>query len=300
MTKKPRKPMSRYTRLGIVLTIFCIIILIAPNLIRYVMNMQAARNEIRQEKKYIATAAAEVHTPEQQLPVMEHWDLSTQGKMKLVFSNKVLEDKDADLYSWIKSAAKIWNDALGEEVIEVTDQVFNQSTNTDLNIWPADVDFQIMVGVKSYSNDEILASTTIGGNMMWVSTHALDVWRSDKIEPEDYKSGAVIGPLGIKKIKQIHAQEAIHTLTHEFGHAFGLKHQGTASDLMSPMVGINDANKPSKIEIDSVQAVRYIAMNPNVLNYMTFVNAFDTEYRQYSGGVNVPANYVVINDEITN
>ncbi|MCM0583412.1 matrixin family metalloprotease [Weissella diestrammenae] len=291
--------MQRYTRLSIVLFVLCLVILVLPNTIRYVMNLSVARTEIQQEKKYIAHAAKRVQTPKEQLPCVPHWDLSTRGKMKLVFSDQIVAGRDRDIVKWVTQATKIWNDALGAPVIEVTNQTVSQAKNRDVGTWPVDADFQIMVGVKSYSNHEILATTTIGGNMLWISNHALTVWRSNEIQPEDYKSGGVVGPVSAKKIQSIHQAEAVHTIAHEMGHAFGLKHQGAANDLMSPMVGIHDQRKPSKIEIDSVLAIQQIAMHPEMLNAMSFETAFKTEYQRFSGNQAIPANYIVINDEIT-
>lgn len=297
--------MSRNKRLAIVLTIIILLVLIAPQVIRYYMNVADANAAAKQEKAYIAKVgkqqAAMGATDADKLPVTSHWDLNTDGEMKVVVSSKAMSETDGQALVWVNKAAEVWNKALGVDFIKVTSTKANQHENVDRNVWPDDADYQLLIGYKDITDDlgktdtTVLATTTEAGNTMWISKQAAKVWLAKTIQREDYLSGAVYGTVTSRDIEDLHNQEAEHTIIHEFGHTLALKHQGQANDLMSPMVGINDFSKPNKTEIMQVKTIRYLAMNPNLMSEGSYNTVFRKYYQQLNGQ-DLPQNLVVLND----
>ncbi|MDR3190338.1 MAG: matrixin family metalloprotease [Lactobacillaceae bacterium] len=293
---KPRR-LSWNKTLSIILAIVIVLVLIAPQAIRYTTNMYKAHAELQDEKAYIQKEAKQTLTAAEAIPVLPQFDLNTNGEMKVVISSEAMRQTNNKALEWVANSAKVWNKALGHEVIKVSKNTVDQSDNQDVNVWPADAKYQLMVGYrKSLGGDGILAITTMGGNSMWLGEEACSVWLSKIIQSEDYKSGRIIGPVALGKIEDLHDAEAEHTITHELGHAFGLKHQGTALDLMSPMVGINDDGQPTKTEVDQVKTIRYLAMHPAVFGEGTFADVFTQLYAKVNDGATIPKKLTVIND----
>ena len=300
-----KKRMSRNKRLALVMTIIILVVLVAPQFIRYYMNVTEAKQAAQQEKEYLAKIARqqrlEGDNSADKLPVTTHWDLNAAGNMKVVVSSRVMKETDGQALKWVKTAAKVWNQALGVKFISVRSSDANQDENVDRNVWPQDSDYQLLVGYKKMTDTagkedtSVLATTTEGGNTMWISAHAAKVWLAETIQREDYLSGAVYGPVTSADITALHDKEAEHTVIHEFGHALALKHQGSALDLMSPMVGIKDSSKPNETEVMQVKTIRYLAMHPEALNEGTYNDVFRKYYKQINGQ-DIPDDLVVLND----
>ena len=300
-----KKRMSRNKRLAIVLTIIILLVLIAPQIIRYYINVADANAAAKQEKAYIAKVGKQQETlgadDADKLPVTSHWDLNAKGEMNVVVSSKAMSETDGRALVWVNKAADVWNKALGVDFIHVNSSKADQEANVDRNVWPHDADYQLLVGYKDITDDSgktdttVLATTTEAGNTMWISKQAAKVWLAKSIQREDYLSGAVYGPVTSRDIEALHNQEAEHTIIHEFGHALALKHQGQADDLMSPMVGINDLSKPNKTEVMQVKTIRYLAMNPDLLSEGSYNSVFRKYYQQLNGQ-DLPQGLVVLND----
>ncbi|WP_373891563.1 hypothetical protein ACAW68_08330 [Weissella confusa] len=300
-----RKRLSRNKRLAIVLTVIILLVLIAPQFIRYYMNVADANAAAKQEKAYIAKVGKQQATmgatDADKLPVTSHWDLNANGEMKVVVSSKAMSETDGQALVWVNKAAEVWNKAMGVDFIKVTSTKANQNENVDRNVWPDDADYQLLIGYKDITDDlgktdtTVLATTTEAGNTMWISKQAAKVWLAKTIQREDYLSGAVYGPVTSRDIEDLHNQEAEHTIIHEFGHALALKHQGQANDLMSPMVGINDLSKPNATEVMQVKTIRYLAMNPDLMSEDSYNTVFRKYYQQLNGQ-DLPNDLVVLND----
>lgn len=92
-----KKRMSRNKRLALVMTIIILVVLVAPQFIRYYMNVTEAKQAAQQEKDYLAKIARqqrlEGDNSADKLPVTTHWDLNAAGNMKVVVSSRVMKDR---------------------------------------------------------------------------------------------------------------------------------------------------------------------------------------------------------------
>jgi predicted Zn-dependent protease len=299
--------MSRNRRLLIALIILVVLILIVPQAVRYVLYANEAKQTVKMEKAYISKAVADekkVSIPTAtNTPTVENWDVNTDGKMVISISKQAVQATDGRVKTWVADAAKRWNKALGSEVVLVNQTLVDQSKNTNENIWPEKSPYTVLIGYKQMKavdgseDTSVLATTTEAGNMLWISKHASEVWLSARIEREDYLSGAILGPVTTKDIKNLHNQEATHTITHELGHAFGLKHQGSSSDLMSPVVGANDKTMPTKVEVMQVKTILYLAEHPALVqnSEVPWYKLFAETYKLVNGE-ELPTNLTVVND----
>jgi hypothetical protein len=307
VAKKRKAPMSRNKRLAIALVVVIGLILVVPQGVRYALYASEASSAFKQEKAYIKKVIRQTNqSAAARTPVVEHWDVGPDGKMRISISKQAMTGTNGQVKVWVKAAAARWNKALGAKVVLVNDKTVDQSQNVNENRWPEQANYQVLIGYKQMVGDDgsedtsVLATTTEAGNMLWISKHAGTVWRSNRIEREDYLSGAIVGPVTTKDITALHDDEATHTITHELGHAFGLKHQGQATDLMSPVVGINDKSIPSASEIRQVKTILYLAAHPEVVQAATtsWPTLFATTYQAVNGQV-LPDDLVVINDSHT-